>query len=357
MSAPGAAVDRRPDPSGVPDRTRIGFYFWPSDAKTVQQMGELAVEYGYDLIGVADTPGQSLDCWVSATLLSTVAPAVPISVCVTNFVSRHWTTTGSAAASLAEIHDSDVLVGVGAGHSAVRNFGLEGSTVSELDEQLDLTRRLVQGEEVPSGSASARLTWTDSRPKIYLAASHDRSLAIAGRTADGVFINYGLRPENVAESTAKVRRGEQAGSTPTDLWQVAALDCAEDGDVARGAVGKMCAFIAGYMIGKRDPVTRGVPPELAAPMRALVERYSTRPSQVDSDLVAELGLTDYLHQRVAVCGDPQDCLGQTLDAVRAGADSMMFSVGRASDPLRTVELFGRHVLPELRARERAASRV
>lgn len=350
-------MNERPDPAATPASTRIGFYFWPADAKTVQQMGELAVEHGYDLVGVADTPGQSLDCWVSATLLSAAAPAIPIAVCVTNFASRHWTTTGSAAASVAEIHGADFLLGVGAGHSAVRNFGLSGSTAGEMEEQIGLTRRFVRGEDVPCGPGSARLSWTDGRiPKVFLAASHDRSLAVAGRVADGVFINYGIQPQDIAASTAKVRRAETAGSDPTDIWQIAALDCAENGDLARAAVGKMCAFIAGYVIGKRDPIERGVPPELAAPMRTLVERYSTRPSQADTDLVAELGLTEYLHKRVAVCGDPQECLGQTLDAVRGGARSLMFSVSRASDPVRTVDLFGRHVLPALRARDVEASR-
>jgi alkanesulfonate monooxygenase SsuD/methylene tetrahydromethanopterin reductase-like flavin-dependent oxidoreductase (luciferase family) len=345
-----------PDPARISASTRIGFYFWPADAKTVQQMGELAVEHGYDLVGVADTPGQSLDCWVSATLLSAAAPGIPIAVCVTNFASRHWTTTGSAAASVAEVHGTDFLLGVGAGHSAMRNFGLTGSTAGEMEELLEKTQHFICGEDVPSGSGSARLGWVNGRlPKIFLAASHDRSLAVAGRAADGVFINYGLQPPNIADSTAKVRRAETPGTVPTDIWQIAALDCAENGDVARTAVGKMCAFIAGYVIGKRDPVERGVPPELAAPMRTLVERYSTRPSQADSDLVAELGLTDYLHRRVAVCGDPQECLGQTLNAVRGGAHSLMFSVSRASDPVRTVDLFGRNVLPVLRARDAEAS--
>jgi hypothetical protein len=42
-------------------------------------------------------------------------------------------------------------------------------------------------------------------------------------------------------------------------------------------------------------------------------------------------------------------LRQALAAKAAGATRLMFTVSLASDPVRTVELFGEHVLPALRA--------
>ena len=36
------------------------------------------------------------------------------------------------------------------------------------------------------------------------------------------------------------------------------------------------------------------------------------------------------------------------DALTAGAHNLMFTVSLASDPVRTVELFGRHVLGRLK---------
>jgi alkanesulfonate monooxygenase SsuD/methylene tetrahydromethanopterin reductase-like flavin-dependent oxidoreductase (luciferase family) len=65
---------------------------------------------------------------------------------------------------------------------------------------------------------------------------------------------------------------------------------------------------------------------------------------MDPDLVRRLGLFDYLKQRLAVAGTPQDCAEQTQAAIAAGATSLMFTVSLAADPIRTVELFGRHVL-------------
>jgi alkanesulfonate monooxygenase SsuD/methylene tetrahydromethanopterin reductase-like flavin-dependent oxidoreductase (luciferase family) len=330
---------------------KIGFFFWPTSPDRVVRMGQLAEEHGYDLVGVADTPGQSMDCWVAATLLSEAAPSVPLSICVSNFVSRHWTTSGAAAASLAMTHKPGFIFGVGAGHSSMRNFGLQGSTADELDHDLRAIMRLVRGEAVPSGVGSAEMTWARERPRVFLAASHERSLRLAGAAADGAFVNYGLRPENIAESVRHVASGAEPAGRDTEIWQVAGMDCAEDGAIARAAIGKMCAFAAGYVVGKRDPAKRGVPKELVEPMRELVRCYSTRPSQADSDLVARLGLTDYLSQRLAVCGDPDECLDQVRAAARAGAEALMFSVAGASDPVKTIDTFGRYVLPAIRAGE------
>jgi hypothetical protein len=109
----------------------------------------------------------------------------------------------------------------------------------------------------------------------------------------------------------------------------------------------MLAFLAGYVIGDKHLETRGVPEPLRAPLLELRRRYSTRPGEADIRLVEELGLFDYLSRRLSICGNPQDCLAQALAAKAAGAERLMLTVSLASDPVRTVELFGEHVLPKL----------
>jgi 5,10-methylenetetrahydromethanopterin reductase len=331
---------------------KVGFFFWPDGPDMASRMGELAETYGFDLVGVADTPGQALDCWVTATQLTAAAPSIPIAICVSNFTSRHWTTSAAAAASLALIHRPGFILGMGSGHSAMRNFGMDGATVDEMAEDLNRLKRLANGESVPNGTGHAWLNWARESPQVFLAASHERSLRLAGEAADGVFINFGLQPENIAESTRQVNIGAQAASAsraPANVWQVAGLVCRENGGDARAAIGKGLAFGAGYIIGKRDPVKRGVPAELAEPMRELVRTYSTRPSQADEDLVHRLGLYEYLLKRGAICGDPEECLEQIRAAARAGAQKLMLSVGPFSQAFKTVELIGRHVLPALRS--------
>jgi len=186
--------------------------------------------------------------------------------------------------------------------------------------------------------------------RCFSAASHPKPLQAAGGTADGVFVNYGLGADNIRESRVHVVAGAKPAGRAVDnleIWQIAALDCNEDRDAARNKIGAMLAFLAGYVIGDKHLATRGVPEALRAPLLELHARYSTRPGDADIKLVQELGLFDYLSRRLSICGNPEDCLAQARAAKAAGAERLMLTVSLASDPVRTVELFGEHVLPNL----------
>ncbi len=105
----------------------------------------------------------------------------------------------------------------------------------------------------------------------------------------------------------------------------------------------------GYILNTRDLSIQGVPEEFHEPIRELRRRYSTRPGDADAALVDELGLFDYLAGRFAIYGTPDQCLAQLLAAHEAGVKKVMFTVSVASDPARTVELFGEQVMPRFRA--------
>jgi len=71
--------------------------------------------------------------------------------------------------------------------------------------------------------------------------------------------------------------------------------------------------------------------------------YSLVP-QIERDLLPTLFL---LRARLAIAGTPEDCIAQVRAAGAAGATELMFTVSLAADPVGTVELFGREVLPAL----------
>src|SRR5882724_2479940 len=149
--------------------------------------------------------------------------------------------------------------------------------------------------------------WVKRPSPVFLAASHPRSLEAAGAHADGVFINYGLAADNVVESEGTVARAARAAGRKPDeveIWQIACLDCAVDGEASRRKIGAILAFVSAYVMGGGDLARRGVPPAHRAPLLELRRRYSTRPGEADVALVAELGLFDYLSRRLAVYGTP-----------------------------------------------------
>ena len=78
----------------------VGFFFWPYNPGLVENLADRADRYGYDMIGIADTPGNAMDPWVSVTLAAGLVKKARVALCVTNLVTR------DAAVSAAD-HDAN----------------------------------------------------------------------------------------------------------------------------------------------------------------------------------------------------------------------------------------------------------
>ena len=310
---------------------RFGFFFWPYEPALVARMVRLGEEQGWDLVGIADTPGNAMDVWVALAQAATLSSRVRLASCVTNFATRDPAITAGAAASLDRLSGGRFVLGVGAGHSGVVNVGHRPTPPAELRAGLTRVRAQLGGERVVP---------------VYAAASGPGALRAAGAAADGALVNYGLGAAETARARALLAEGAaQAGRSAEgfDTWFIACLDVSERRETALSQLGNILGFVAAYILGPA-PAERGVPAELVPAIVELRRQYTTRRREMDPDLVRRLGLFDYLKQRLAVAGTPQDCAEQTQAALAAGATSLMFTVSLAADPIRTVELFGRHVL-------------
>jgi len=233
---------------------QVGFFFWPYTLDLCEQLAERADRYGYAMIGIADTPGNAMDPWVSAAMVARVARRARVALCVTNLITRHPAISAAAIASLDHISNGRAVLGIGAGHSGTKNVGLPKSRANELAEGVTFIKTLLQGAPATLRGASAHLPWIKRAPPVFLAASHPQPLQAAGRTADGVFANYGLAADNIRDSRAHIAAGAKAAGRAGDdieIWQIAALDCNEDRNAARNKVGAMLAFLAGYVIGDK----------------------------------------------------------------------------------------------------------
>src|SRR6516225_8156693 len=78
----------------------VGLLFWPFSPELVRRMAVAAEHYGYDMIGIADTPGNAMDPWVAATLVAESTTRPRIALCVSNLESRHPAASAAAIASL-----------------------------------------------------------------------------------------------------------------------------------------------------------------------------------------------------------------------------------------------------------------
>jgi 5,10-methylenetetrahydromethanopterin reductase len=313
---------------------RFGFFFWPYEPALVARMVRLGEDQGWDLVGIADTPGNAMDVWVALAQAATLTARVTLASCVTNLATRDPAVTAGAAVALDRLSSGRFVLGIGAGHSGVMNVGQRPTSPTQLRDGLTRVRALLGSD----GALPAR------RVPVYAAASGPQALRAAGAVADGAFVNYGLGRAEVAEARARLVEGAgPRGGTALDTWFIACLDVNERREVALAQLGNILGFVAAYVLGAA-PAERGVPAELVPAVVELRRQYTTRRREMDPDLVRRLGLFDYLRRRLAVAGTPDDCVEQTQAAIAAGATNLMFTVSLAADPLRTVELFGRHAI-------------
>jgi 5,10-methylenetetrahydromethanopterin reductase len=310
---------------------RFGFFFWPYEPALVERMVRLGESQGWDLVGIADTPGNAMDVWVALTQAALLSTRVRLASCVTNLATRDPAITAGAAASVDRLSGGRFVLGIGAGHSGVVNVGRRPAPPAELRDGVGRLRGLLEG---------------DRRVPVYAAASGPNALRAAGAAADGAFVNYGLGPAETAHARALLAEGAagaRRAADDLDTWFIACLDVSERRETAFAKLGNILGFVAAYILGPA-PAERGVPAELIPAIVELRRQYTTRRREMDPGLVTRLGLFDYLRARLAVAGTPEDCAEQTRAALAAGATNLMFTVSLAADPVRTVELFGRHVL-------------
>lgn len=329
---------------------RVGFFFWPYTPEYTARMARLGEALGFDLVGIADTPGNALDPWVAMTIAAAATSRVRLATCVTNLVTRHPAITASAAASVDATAEGRTILGIGAGHSGVTNVGGARSSAADLREGIAFLKTALSGAPAAWRGAPTHLAWVNRPVPVYAAASGPAALRAVGAAADGAFVNYGLGAAEVRRVRALIAEGAAGAGRPADavdVWSIACLDVAERREEALDKLGNILGFVAAYILGP-DPEGRGVPAALVPAVRELRATYTTRQREMDPGLTRRLGIFDYLRARLAVAGTPEDCLAQVRAAEAAGVTQLMFTVSLAADPMRTVELFGRAVLPHLR---------
>ena len=328
---------------------RFGFFFWPYTPQYTARMARLGEATGFDLIGIADTPGNALDPWVAMTLAAAATSRVTLATCVTNLVTRHPSITASAAASVDAAAGGRTILGVGAGHSGVANVGGVPSRAADLREGLTFLKAALSGTPASWRGAQTHLSWIKRPVPVYAAASGPAALRAVGAAADGAFVNYGLGAQHVSRVRGLIAEGAAGAQRPAseiDVWSIACLDVAERREDALEKLGNILGFVAAYILGP-DPAGRGVPPDMVPAVRELRATYTTRQRDMDPALTRRLGLFDYLRARLAIAGTPDDCVAQVRAAEAAGVTQLMFTVSLAADPERAVELFGKAVLPRL----------
>ena len=304
---------------------RFGIVFLPESLHEFGGLCREAEAAEFDWIGVADSQSVFHELYVALTLAALNTSRARVGPLVTNPLTRHLVVTASAMASIDELSGGRAVLGLGSGDSAIYTLGAPPATVSGLEDAVVTLGRLTSGEQVKRQARTWQVHRTARRVPIYLAAEGPRTLELAGRVADGVIVGLGLTPEVIRLSLAAIERGARAaGRTPADLdvWWFAKTNVAATRAAAVEPIKMALAASANHAF-RFTLEGKGVPAGLREPILGLQREYDAHHHEIagagNAGLTDRWGLTDFLVDRFAIAGTPDDCVAKIRRAIAAGA--------------------------------------
>ncbi|MFO1189557.1 MAG: LLM class flavin-dependent oxidoreductase [Alphaproteobacteria bacterium] len=207
---------------------------------------------GYDAAWLTDSQLLRREIYVCLAACVLRTTRIKLGTSVTSPVTRHVSVSASAIASLEEMSNGRILIGIGTGNSAVRPMGLKPATLAALEAYVVTLKRMLSAESVPfENGRSARLTWLAGPAKtpLYIAATGPKATKAAARVADGVILYQGLTPDAIANGLRLVREGAlEAGRDPKsiDVMLWACLGISHDREEARRHVRGRVASVLNF---------------------------------------------------------------------------------------------------------------
>lgn len=287
---------------------RKGVGLFPTESpQRMRELVELAESLDYDSVWFGDSQNIWREAYVTMGAAAAATSRVTLGTGVTNAITRHPSVLASVWATLHELTDGRVALGIGTGDSSLRTMGLTPMKLAELEGSVADLRVLFRGEEAtePATGASYHLNYV-GQPldiPIYIAASAPKILQMSGRIADGVIMLVGTDPSFIRGALERVEAGaKESGRTLDDLhivlWTPTAID--DDPVAARDLVR---AHVARVVI---RPLPGEVPfaeMEAIEKVRETYDYYHHMDTEAGhADLVTD-GLVDLF----ALAGTPDEC--------------------------------------------------
>ena len=196
---------------------------------------------------------------------------------VTNPGTREPTVLASAYATLHDISNGRMIMGIGRGDSARRYINQQPVKVAEFEEALRMIKPFMNGREVQWNGTDLQLKWV--RPELapiemHVAGYGPKALAVAGRVGDGVIIQL-ADPDIIQWIMDTARKAaEEAGRDPAELKCIVSAP----------------SHISDDIEDAREQ-TRWFPAMVSNHVKDLIDRYGT-----DGSVVPQ-ALTDYVLAR------------------------------------------------------------
>jgi len=296
---------------------KFGISWVPDDLTTYGDLVRRTEEIGVDRIGIPDTQANVYrECYVTMTTLFHHTTKVKATTLVSNPVTRHPAVAAAAIASAFEVSGGRAIICLASGDTGVFNLGLKPAKLKLIEDYVRAMRELFDTGKATWEGNTMKLKWVEKPVPIHIAADGPNALRLAGRIADGIVVGFGFQETNVPLAMQYIAEGAaEAGRSVDDIeifWmaRVAVGDTRDEAlDLARPSLAAASAHAFRFSLDGKD-----VPEDLVEPILELERRYdhtvhnSPGMGNPNGQLVKELGLTDYLEERMGIMGTEEQCI-------------------------------------------------
>lgn len=319
-------------------------------ARTVQEAVERArraEQLGFEAIFFADSHMNNVDPYQVMAMCAIHTTRIRFGTAVTNMVYRDPTITANSFATLNEISEGRAIIGLGTGDGPIYSLGRTATRLVDFEKGLRTIRDLLhdRGIDVPKSRERAggnvKLKVGKRPVPIYISAEGPRTLAVAGRTCDGVILGTGFAKPVTDWARQRIAEGaKEAGRTlaEIDIMPAGMIVVDEDGDRARRRVRSRMANRAHHNFRF---TMETVPEGEAAGVRRFMDNFDI--SKPIEERIDPSFVTDYLLDRFTIAGTPRECIEKVQRLESDGIERILLTPPNAVYD-EVMNAWGEHVI-------------
>jgi probable F420-dependent oxidoreductase len=291
------------------------------------------------------------ESYATLPLVAAATKTLKLGHCVTNPGIRDPTITASWYATMQDLSNGRMVLGIGRGDSSRRVVGLKPVKVAEFEAALRMMKELMNGRKVEWNGKDLQLEWVrEELPDVpmYVAGYGPRALGVAGRVGEGVIIQL-ADPQIIRWIMDTARKAaEEDGRDPDALRCIVCAPSHISADLAdaREQVRWFPAMVSNHVM---DLIERygADSDEIPAALTDYVKARKFYDYKEHSRVGAKHGefVTDEICDRFCVLGTAEQATEKLRELESIGVDQFniyLMTHGRQE----TMESYGREIIPQ-----------
>lgn len=289
-----------------------------------------AEELGYDGIFMSESLMSGLDPFQVLTAAALRTRRIKLGTAIMTMTFREPVVLANQAATLNEISQGRAVLGLGTGDGTTYALARTAVPLARFAGGVRTIRELVNGRtiHIPKGTerAAGDMPLRAGRfpVPVWVAAAGPRALRCAGQVADGVILGAGFDLRVVEWAKEQVALGaREAGRDPGEIALIGAgIACVDDdGEQAR-------SIARGRLANRAHQNFRftleTVPPDERPGVQRFMDGFDVT-KKIDERADPAL-VNDYLQQRFAIAGTPEECARRIGALARLGINNFLLTL-------------------------------